>query len=123
MIYDRHSPAEGAWDDFLIGNVELAVARLVAHRFAGDPEKFRRAATLRAERVLGVKSPAGLALIFGLIPGLEKWTQAEKSAARAIAAAKEGPSEARYLGLMRRHATFRAALLALGGLTPAGRSR
>ena len=49
-----------------------------------------------------------------LIPGLSRWADAERSAIEAIAAAKSGPDEARYLRLMQRHPRLRKALIHLG---------
>jgi hypothetical protein len=44
----------------------------------------------------------------------ERWDTGERAAVEAIVRAKSGPSEARYLQLMQRHARLRAAVIELG---------
>ena len=117
MLYDGSPASGGAWDEFRIGNIGLAVQRIMAERFGGDPDRLRRAATSRAKRVLGIESAGGLALVLGLVPGLEQWTGEEKRAAQAIVRAKEHAAEARYLRLMQGHPRMRSAFLALGSFT------
>jgi hypothetical protein len=107
-----------AWDRFRIRGVGLAVQKAVARRFAGDPEKFRRAAAARVSRELGVEARSDLALAVSLIPDLGRWTADEKRAAAAVLQAKESASEARYLRLMQRHRRLRMAMLQMGRLRP-----
>jgi hypothetical protein len=112
------------WDLFHIRNLGLAVNCRMAGQFGGDAARIRQAATRRVARVLGVTLEAwsadqqaafsSLALVFDLIPNLARWTPAEKDLLAAIARAKSGRDEARYLRLMQRHARLRAALLRLG---------
>ncbi len=113
LIFEGPTAEAGAWDAFRVRNLGLAAARAMATRFAGDAERFRRAASLYAARHLGVESSSGLAQVLSLIPGLSRWPPEEKAAAARILEAKQGPSEARYLRLMQRHPRLRAAFLAL----------
>jgi hypothetical protein len=112
------------WDLFHIRHLGLAVNRRMAARFEGNAEQIRRAAERRVSRLLRIpveEWPAArrsafssLALVFDLIPNLERWTRAEKDLLAAIARAKSGRDESRYLRLMQRHARLREALLRLG---------
>ena len=114
IVFAGRPAVTGAWDDFRVRNLGLAVQRAAAERFAGDPEKLRRAAVRRAARILGTESRGGLAVVLGLIPGLARWTEEEKRGAAEILQAKERSSESRYLRLMQRHPRLRAAFLSLG---------
>jgi len=116
ILFEGPGAQAGAWDRFRVRNIGLAVQRVIAQRFAGDPEKFRRSASARVSRELGIESRSDLALVLSLIPDLGRWTSGEKRDAVAILRAKESASEARYLRLMQRHARMRAAMLELGGV-------
>jgi hypothetical protein len=96
ILFEAPSSEKGAWDNFRVRNLGLAVQRA---RVAG---------------ALGQESSSGLALVMGLIPDLARWTLEEKTAAAEILRAKESASEAHYLRLMQRHPRLRAAFLALG---------
>jgi hypothetical protein len=113
ILFEGPAAEPGAWDAFRVRNLGLAAARVMSERFAGDLDRFRRAAALHAARHLGVESDSGLAQLLYLIPDLPRWPAADRAAAAAILAAKSGRSEARYLRLMQRHARLRAALLRL----------
>jgi hypothetical protein len=102
LIFEGPGAEPGAWDKFRVRNLGLAASRAMAERFGGDIERFRRAS-----------GPSGLAQILSLIPGFSRWPQPDRTAAAEILRAKQGPSEARYLRLMQRHARLRAAFLAL----------
>jgi hypothetical protein len=114
ILFEDTSAQAGAWDRFLIRNVGLAVQRAIGERFGGDPERFRRAASKRVSRALGMEAPGGLALALSLIPDLGRWTKEELRAASEILHAKESGSETRYLRLMQRHGRMRAGMLGLG---------
>ena len=114
ILFEDPSAQAGAWDRFLIRNVGLAVQRAIGERFGGDPERFRRAASKRVSRALGMEAPGGLALALSLIPDLGRWTKEELRAASEILHAKESGSETRYLRLMQRHGRMRAGMLGLG---------
>jgi hypothetical protein len=120
VLFEGPSAEQGAWDNFRVRNLGLAVQRAMAERFGGDPERIRRAASRYAARTLGIASSGGLPLVLNLIPELGRWTKEEKLAAARILQAKEGADEARYLRLMQQHARLRAAFLRLGS-SPAGR--
>jgi hypothetical protein len=96
IVYDGPSSEKGAWDNFRVRNLGLAVERA------------------RAAGAVDTKSSSGLALVLSLIPDLARWTTEERAAAAKILQAKKSASEARYLRLMQRHPRLRAAFLALG---------
>jgi hypothetical protein len=114
ILFEDRTAEAGAWDRFLIRNVGLAVQRAIGERFGGDPEKFRRAASRRVSRTLGMETPDGLALALSLIPDLARWTERELGAAAQILRAKQSGSETRYLRLMQKHTRMRAGMLRLG---------
>jgi hypothetical protein len=124
MIYDSNSPSPGEWDRFEVRRIGFAVQRHVAQRFGGDSVKMREAmkrrlvATLDVDIETWTKSQQAafenLALVAGLIDGLERWPREERTALAQMIRAKGGPDEARYLLLMQRHSLFRGALLKLG---------
>ncbi|MGP8245615.1 MAG: hypothetical protein ACLQVN_13980 [Bryobacteraceae bacterium] len=114
ILFESPSAEAGAWDRFRIRNVGLALQRAIAERFGGDQEKFRRWASNRVSRALGMEVWNDLALALSLIPDLERWTREELRAAAKILQAKQGGSETRYLRLMQRHGRLRAGMLGLG---------
>jgi hypothetical protein len=114
MIFEGPGAQHGAWDHFCVRNVGFAVEHRMARHFGGDAGKMRRATADHLSRALGVESMGDLALVLSLIPSLDRWTQAEKSAVAAILRAKEGANERRYLRLLQRHVKFRDAVLRLG---------
>jgi len=57
---------------------------------------------------------SNFALMLALHPGLARWTAEEKRDALLIIRAKAGANELRYLRLLRRHASLRRAIIALG---------
>jgi hypothetical protein len=96
ILFEGPSSEKGAWDNFRVRNVGLAVERA------------------RAAGALNMESSSGLALVLNSIPDLARWTAEEKTAAAKILQAKQSGSEARYLRLMQRHARLRAGFLAMG---------
>lgn len=124
VIYDTPPTAPGAWDDFHIRNIGLAVQRRMASAFGGDADRARRESLGRVARILGIdamrwpprarEALASLALVWNLIPDLTQWTRAEKDGLAAVARAKSGPDEALYLRRTQRHGRLRDAMRELG---------
>ncbi len=114
----------GSWDRFRVRNVGLAVQRRMAAEFGGDADRIRRASAERVERALGVRTAAWkeqerrafteLALVLALIPDLARWNDDEKKALAAVARAKAGADESRYLRLLQRHPRLRDAIIKIG---------
>ncbi|MGA2273958.1 MAG: hypothetical protein ABSH00_10420 [Bryobacteraceae bacterium] len=114
VLFEGPGAEAGQWDRFSIRNVGIETTRALTARFGSDTERMRNAASRFAARHFGVESTCGLALALSAIPGVASWSPAEKKAVAAILQAKERGSETRYLHLMQRHPTLRAALLKLG---------
>jgi hypothetical protein len=91
LLFEAPSCEKGAWDNFRVRNLGLAV-----------------------ERARTAPKSSGLAQVLSLIPDMAHWTTQEKLAAAKVLQAKQAASEARYLRLMQRHPRLRAAFLALG---------
>ena len=89
VLFESPGCAAGAWDQFRVRNLALAVERAMA---ADEPNPLRQLSRLAAE----------------IDPDLDPHS------IEAIVRAKQGPDEARYLHLMQRHARLRAAVLQLG---------
>jgi hypothetical protein len=124
MLFEGPGAESGVWDRFRIRNVGLAVQRVIARRFDGNPEKFRwgrppglpsaRIAPSVRRQASRPTPPSDLALAVSLIPDLSRWTGEEKRELSAIMDAKARTNEARYLRLMQAHSRLRTAMLALG---------
>ena len=95
LIFEGPGAEPGAWDQFRIRNLALAVQR------AGANPKL---------------SP--LAQVLEALPDCAHWTKEEKRAAARAVQAKQAPEESRYLREMRRHAALRAAILHAGQTSP-----
>jgi hypothetical protein len=123
VLYEIDPSRAGDWDRFHVRNVGLAVQRRMRRGGRGEAERARRGSAARVARALGGGLPRGsaekraftdLALILDLIPGLARWPVAEKRALAAIARAKAGREEIRYLRLLQRHERLRKEVLRLG---------
>jgi len=118
ILYDAEGGEKSEWDRFQVRNLGLAVARATAARHGGDPLRMQAWARGRLAEALGAAPDCPLALVASLIPGLNRWSDAEKSALLSILRAKNSADESRYLRLMQRHARFRAACLKSGSAPP-----
>jgi hypothetical protein len=124
VVYELPEAKRGAWDRFAMRNIGFAVQRRMAREFGGDAEAIRKAAVAVVARHLGVvpgklsarerQAWADYAVVLGLVPDLARWSREEKSALRAILAAKAGPTELRYQHLMLNHRRLRKAILRMG---------
>ncbi len=124
VFYELPGAEVGAWDRFRVRNLGFRVNRYMAARFAGDPEKMRRASTARLARALGVdlsrlSQPERAALedfavVLALAPDFPRWPAEEKRKLAAIIRAKAGADETRYVRLLQEHPRLRSAMLRLG---------
>lgn len=123
LLYEVPPTKFGEWDRFHVRHLGLAAERRMARESVGADE-FRKRSSGRVSRALGVRPRGGppeslrafenLALVLDLVPDLKSWTQEEKRGVVAIARAKAGRGEAKYLRLLQGHARLRAAFLRLG---------
>jgi hypothetical protein len=121
---------QGAWDRFGIRNIGFAVQRLMATRYGGDAARIRAGSAAAVARALGVAADTlggaarrafeELAPVLALVPGLGRWTAAEKRDLIRILRAKAGSAESGYLRLLRRHRRLRDAVVRLGSRSPRG---
>ena len=84
------------WDRFQIRKIGLKLQRAIAQR--------------------KIKSDARdvFALVFALIPDLDRWSSEERQELERIVKAKSSAEEVRYLRLMQKHPRLRQALIKLG---------
>ena len=118
----------GVWDRFRVRNIGFAVQRLMAARYGGDAVRFRAGSAAAVARALGVRADTlggaarrafeEIAPVLALVPGLGRWTAAEKRDLVQIVRAKAGSAESGYLRLLRRHRRFRDAVVRLGSRSP-----
>jgi hypothetical protein len=124
VVYELPQAERGAWDRFSIRNVGLAVQRRMARDFGGDAGAMRKAATTQLARELRLNplqfkahertAFADFAVVMSLVPGFPRWSSEEKSALRAIIAAKVAKTEQSYQRLLIKHTRLRKAILRIG---------
>ncbi|HLK53985.1 MAG TPA: hypothetical protein VKU42_11055, partial [Candidatus Angelobacter sp.] len=124
VVYELLAAERGAWDQFSIRNVGLAVQRRMARYFGGNAEAMRHGTTAQLARQLGLDlhklraheqtAFADFAMVMSLVPDLVRWSSEEKAALRAIIAAKAAKTEQRYQRLLIKHTRLRRAILRIG---------
>ena len=124
VFYELPGSEKKAWDRFSTRNLGLQVNRRMARESAGDSRRLRDASVAAVSRLLGVRTSAwspleqeafaNWALVLSLIPGLPRWTHAEKRDLVKIVRAKAARNEMEYLRLTRKHERLRRELLKLG---------
>ncbi len=128
VVYELPDAERGAWDQFSIRNVGLAVQRRMARDFGGDAEAMGHATTAQLARQLSLDlhklrahertAFADFAMVMSLVPDLARWPSGEKAGLRAIIAAKAAKTEQRYQRLLIRHTRLRRAILRIGSKKP-----
>jgi hypothetical protein len=107
-------------------NASLAASRMLADRFGADREAGEAACAASVARACGVRSLRGWTAgernawrrwspMLALIPGLARWSPAERRAVVEVVRAKGGRSEADFSRAFDRHARLRAAIARLAG--------
>jgi hypothetical protein len=107
-----------------LASAGIAVTRLVAERFAGDRARAQEHCEREAAARLGVRSLAGWsaderhawsrwAPLVTLLPGVARWSAAERAAAVRVIRAKGGPGEDAFVHAFDAHLKLPAALAAL----------
>jgi hypothetical protein len=107
-----------------LGNVGLCISRYLADRFGADRERGIEMCARETARLLGVPGLRGFSpgerlawerwspLVLAL-PGVARWSRAERRALAAVVRAKGGRRETEYVRLFDRHRKLRRAVLAL----------
>jgi hypothetical protein len=124
VVFETSEAQRGAWDKFSIRNVGLAVQRQTAKDFSGNSQAMLHAANKKLANQLHFNPSklkpdqqtafADFAAVLNLIPDFTRWSAEEKSAVRAIIAAKAAKTELNYLQLLQKHARLRKAILQIG---------
>jgi hypothetical protein len=127
VVYELPEAERGAWDNFSVRNVGLAVQRRMARDFDGNAGVMREATCRKLARQLKVNllelkeheqtAFADFAMVLSLVPDFARWSREEKAAVRAILAAKAGATEQSYQRLLGKHARLRKAIIKIGSST------
>ena len=123
LIYNTNSGGD-SWKDFKISNILLSVQDSMATRYGGNADKMRTSVSRILSAALNLypdkmdkneqEAFMNYALVLSLVPGVNKWTSAEKKLMSAMIRAKGRGSEAKYLRLMQGHEKLRGVLMTLG---------
>jgi hypothetical protein len=119
-------PAVEPYKELSLSRLGLAATRHIAKHHHGDHTAATRAATRKLAALLGIpqwtawppdeqESFRRLALLFGLIPDLQRWSKGEKKALAEIMRAKGKPNEADYARRLIAHGRLYEALRKLAG--------
>jgi hypothetical protein len=124
VVYEFPQAQRGAWDNFSMRNIGLAVQRRMARDFDGDAGAMRKAAVRHLARTIKVdpgkmKAPArgafvDFAMALSLVQDIAQWPSEDKISLRTVLAAKAGRTELRYQRLLQKHPRLRAAILRVG---------
>jgi hypothetical protein len=112
-----------------LSNVGMAVTRYQGERFGSDRARARRTFSDEAAALLGIRSPRSLnswtgderhawerwAPLVLLLPGVRRWSAANRRALVRVIRAKGGEREADFARLFDRHLPLRRSLLRLAG--------
>jgi hypothetical protein len=121
MFLWRGRPRDDIQGILRLERVGLAVMDLIARRFGGDREEATRECRIEAARRLGLRAPPRgtqaqrlwwdrwAPLVMGL-PGIGRWTPAQRASLVRVIEAKGGASEIEYVRLFDRHRALRRAL-------------
>jgi hypothetical protein len=110
-------------------SIGFAIARRLAARFGADREAAIHACEVRVAKRLGVRSVAGWpvgeriwwrrwAPLLDALPGLDRWSAAERRALVGIVRAKGGRREHDFARLFDAHPRLRSALVSCGTRRP-----
>jgi hypothetical protein len=124
VVYELPEAERGAWDNFSVRKIGLAVQRRMARDFNGDAQAMRKTATAQLARQLNINPKriktheqaafTDFATVLNLVPDFARWSREEKDAVRAIIAAKARATEQHYQRLLNRHTKLRKAILKIG---------
>ncbi|MHC4846895.1 MAG: hypothetical protein ACYTEG_00395 [Planctomycetota bacterium] len=122
MFLHLDKPRDDVLGSLSLGDIGVRVSEHLAARFGSDRERgIKVLAREVAERLGQKKKLTGgeklawerWAPMVDALPGVDKWSKAEKRALAKIMRAKGGRSEAKFVELFDRHTKLRAALLRL----------
>lgn len=127
VYYSMGRPRRAVIGEFPLDRLGLAVTEGLARRFGSDRERGERVLAEEAGRLLGVPDWRRLpgdergawlrwGPLIGVLPGVERWPQADRRRLAAVVRAKGGRSEIDYVRLLDGHLRLRKALGRLAGL-------
>lgn len=132
LLYEAPSAAHpGAWDNFRVPNIGLAVQRRLVPHLGGGERKLRQTLVTSVAQALGVKPKdfsasehrvfSDLAMVLAMIPDLSHWSKDEKSAIRRLVRAKAGSDELHYVKLLQDQQKLRDGWRIIGSRDVMGR--
>jgi hypothetical protein len=124
MVFEFDEPHAEDWDRFELRNIGFRGQRLMAAKFHGEAEKFRRDSVNGLARTLGIQ-PGSLrnveatvfsdfAVMLSLVKDVNRWSSSEKQLLLRIIRAKANADESAYLKLMQQHDRLRQAAIEVG---------
>lgn len=126
MFLQLGRPRGDVLGEISLGNIGLHIGRVLAKRGGSDREGALDQCSEAAAKMLGLRSTRGWSagereawrrwspLVLAL-PGVKRWSPADRRALRDIMRAKGGRRESEYVRLFDRHAPLRRGLLKLAG--------
>ncbi len=105
-----------------LGNIGIRISEQLATRFGGDREEGIQQMSAEMATLLGQKGKLSRgerlawerwAPLVDALPGVAKWSRAEKTALAKIIRAKGGPAESEFVELFNKHGKLRRAMLRL----------
>ncbi len=124
LFWSLEKPAPDVIGALPLPSAGLAVSQLIARRFAGDRARAADACEREASERLGLRSLTGWsagerhawsrwAPLVTLLPGLERWSSAERAALAGVIRAKGGPREDAFVHAFDAHPRLGTALARL----------
>ena len=124
LYYDMGRPRDDVMGEVPLGRVSEAVTNAVARRFGSDRRRAGHVLTDEVRVLLGLGSLDGWdrgqrlmlrrwAPLIGVLPGVSRWSAAERSALAEVVRAKGGRRESGYVRRFDGHRRLRRAVIAL----------
>jgi len=129
VYWTRGAARKDVIGEFPLGKIGLAASAYLAERFGADRERGERLCAEEVARQLGVRVGRSWprpereaflrwAPLLRILPGIERWSRAEKRALIEVVRAKGGRRESAFVERFDRHARLRAALRSLAAGSP-----
>ena len=129
LYWHRGAPRDDILGSISLGNIALAATRYLAGRFGGARERGNRVCAAEAASRLGVRSRRGFstgerdawtrwAPLVLVLPGVERWSAAERRELVRVIRAKGGRRESEFVRRFDAHRRLRDAIRVLGAAKP-----
>ncbi|MHC4844845.1 MAG: hypothetical protein ACYTCU_01650 [Planctomycetota bacterium] len=124
VYYDMGKPRDDVIGELPMGKVGEAVTDMLAARFGSDRRRAARELTVEARDLLGLRSLRGWdagerltlqrwAPLIAVLPGVSRWSAADKKALVAVVRAKGGRRESDFVRRFDAHKRLRRAVVKL----------